>query len=520
MNVRRIGKGASRRGAALMSGLALVCASPVVVAAQQISAVPDAQVEANVLKALAAVPELSAQDIQSSTVYGVVTLSGTVQSESLRTRAENLVARTSGVKKVVDELSLGTPTAASNASGGDEVASAAGEQSSQPALQSDGSYSPQPAQPATPYQGAPPQPSANGGYGAPDPGNGASGNGQPAYGAPQPYPSQPNAGQPAYGQPYGQPSANQPNYSQPGYPQPGYSQPPAGQPGYGQPNGAPPSYSQPGYNNQPGYNQPAYGQPGSQPGYGNQPGYPPNYGQNGPPPAQYGQQGYAAPQPGYAPQGGQQGGVQVTVPAGALLRIRVNRGIDSNHIKPGTPFDGTVLNDVTTTGEVAIPRGASVQGVVVDAKKAGALKGEGELALQINTVTLGGTNFPLTTDLWERQGADKSVRTVNSALGLGVLGAIVGGVAGGGAGAAVGAGVGAGVGVAGSAASPGGRIIVPPEAVLTFHTAQPTVVQTVSEQEMQRLAYAAGPGNGPGAQPVVRRRYSPYYAPAPYPYPY
>ncbi len=506
MNVRRIGKGASRRGAALMSGLALVCASPVVVAAQQISAVPDAQVEANVLKALAAVPELSAQDIQSSTVYGVVTLSGTVQSESLRTKAENLVARTSGVKKVVDELSLGTPSAASNTPGESAGAPAAGDQSSQPALQSDGSYAPQPAQPAAPYEGAPPQQGANGGYGAPDPGNGAPGNGQPAYGAPQPYPAQPNAGQPAYGQPYGQPPANQPGYGQPGYP-------PAGQPGYGQPNGAPPNYSQP------GYNQPAYGQPGAPPNYGNQPGYPPNYGQNAPPPPQYGQQGYAATQPPYAPQGGQQAGMQVTVPAGALLRIRVNRGIDSNHIKPGTPFDGTVLNDVTTTGEVAIPRGASVQGVVVDAKKAGALKGEGELALQINTVTLGGTNFPLTTDLWERQGADKSVRTVNSALGLGVLGAIVGGVAGGGAGAAVGAGVGAGVGVAGSASSPGGRIIVPPEAVLTFHTAQPTVVRTVSEQEMQRLAYAAGPG--PGAQPVVRRRYySPYYAPAPYPYPY
>ena len=502
MKVRTIGRNVPAT-AMLVSGLALAGATTVSAGAQQISAVPDAQVEANVLKALAAAPELSSQDIQSSTVYGVVTLSGTVQTEGMRTRAENLVARASGVKKVVDELTLGTPSAAGTAtSASDETASVASDSGSQAVLQSDGSYAPQPEQPATPYTGTPNQP-ANGAYGQPGPSTSGPGNGQPVYGASQPYSTQPSAGQPPYNQPYGPPPASQPGYSQP----------------YGQPNGAPPTYSQA------PYPQPGYGQPGN----GSQPGYPPAYGQgqNPPPQGAYGQapqgyppppQGYAGPQ-GYAPQGGQQAGVQVTVPAGALLRIRINRGLDSNHIQPGASFDGTVLNDITTTGEVAIPRGASVQGVVVDAKKAGALKGEGALALQINSVTLAGTTYPVVSDLWERQGPDKSVRTVNSALGLGVLGAIVGGVAGGGAGAAVGAGVGAGVGVVGSAASQGGRIIVPPEAVLTFHLAQPAVVRTVSEQEMQRLAYAAGPGAG--AQPVVRRRYyPPYYAPAPYPYPY
>ena len=497
MNVRKLGTKAPGAGARalLAGGLVLAGAAPVGTVAQEVSSVPDAQVEANVLKALAAAPELSSQDIQSSTVYGVVTLSGTVQSEALRTQAENLAARASGVKKVVDELALGNPSSAATANS-DEAASAAAEQNSQqPVLQSDGTYAPQPAQPATPYNGAPPQAAPGYGNGAP-PAPGADG-GQPGYGGAQGYPAQPNG---SYGQPYGQPNGNQPGYGQP------YGQP-NGQPGYGQqPNAGQPGYSQP------GYSQP-YGQPN-----GAQPGYSPAYGQTAPPPPNgYGQQGYA-PQQAYAPQGGQEPGLQVTVPAGALLRIRINRGLDSNHIQPGAPFDGTVLNDVTTTGEVAIPRGAAVQGVVVDAKKAGALKGEGELALQINSVTLAGTTYPLVSDTWERQGPDKSVRTVNSALGLGVLGAIVGGVAGGGAGAAVGAGVGAGVGVAGSAASPGGRIIVPPEAVLTFHLAQPAVVRTVSEQEMQRLAYAAGPG--PGAQPVVRRRYYAPYPPAPYPYPY
>lgn len=449
--------------AMMAGGLTLACLGSVAASGQSISSVPDAQVEANVLKALATAPELSTQDIQSSTVYGVVTLSGTVQSEALRTRAENLSARATGVKKVVDELTLGTPTA-STASPADEPTNQGSDGNGQLVLQSDGTYAPaaSPQQPASPYAG----PMSQGGQGAQD--------AQAAPTSQQPYPNAGNA----------QAQYPAPSNQAPGYGQPGPSQAPYGQPGYGQQAS--------------GYGVPTYPQ-----------------------------QGYAQPQPypagGYAPQGGQAAGLNVMIPSGALLRVRINRGLDSNHIQPGTPFDGTVLSDVAAGGVIAVPRGASVQGVVVDAKKAGALKGEGELALQINSINLGGNAYPVVSDIWEQQGRDKTVRTVNSALGLGVLGAIVGGVAGGGAGAAVGAGVGAGVGVAGSAASPGGRVIVPPEAVLTFHLSQPAPVRTVSEGEMQRLAYGAGPGIG--AQPVVRRRYygpygGPYYRPAPYPYPY
>jgi hypothetical protein len=111
--------------------------------------------------------------------------------------------------------------------------------------------------------------------------------------------------------------------------------------------------------------------------------------------------------------------------------------------------------------------------------------------------------------VWQRTGPDKTASTVNHAVGLGVLGAVVGAVAGGGAGAAIGAGVGAGAGVATSAGSPRGQIILPPESMVTFRTAQPTTVATVSQQEMDRLNYAAGPPAG--QQPRRVRYYSPYY---------
>ena len=72
---------------------------------------PDAQVEASVLKGLAGAPDLANQAITTTTVYGVVTLSGSVESEALRTEAETIASRTAGVQKVIDELTLGAANA-------------------------------------------------------------------------------------------------------------------------------------------------------------------------------------------------------------------------------------------------------------------------------------------------------------------------------------------------------------------------------------------------------------------------
>jgi hypothetical protein len=393
--------------------------------AQNRSTLPDAQIESNVLRALASAPQLSSQNIQSSTVYGTVTLTGNVHDEAMRTTAENLVARAQGVQKVVDELALGdTPPASvgDRSEQGDQGGPPPngqqdGAQNNQMVLQSDGTYAP-----------------AQGQNGAQD--------------------SQPMQGQ----------------------------------------NGAPPPDQQEGQQMQ-GQNAP--------PPEGGQ-------GQQGPPNGRQPMgQNYGPPANGPEIPGGQRAGISVTIPPGSMLRIRINRGLDSNHIQIGTGFDGTVLTDVIADGQVAIPRGANVTGVVIGAKKAGAFKGEGELSLQVNGLTLGGQQYPLNTEVWAENGRDKTGRTVGNTVGTSAFGALLGAVVGGGKGAAIGAGVGAGAGLAGSAASPGGQIIIPPESVLTFRIADPTTVKTVSEREMQRLSYQAGPA-GPVGPPRVRY-YSPYY---------
>jgi hypothetical protein len=448
---------------------------------------PDAQVEANVLKALAGASDLTNQPISTTTVYGVVTLSGTVQTEAMRTEAETIASRTSGVQKVVDEMTLKSDAATAQNSARDN---AAPPQNANLPQQQDEAQNQSPNQARGPDYGpgAPEYRQPYGGQQAPPapPAYGSNGQTQQGYGR-----------QPAYPGGYG------PNDQ----PQQTYSQPPQ-YPGYGQ-------QTQPAYGQQSPY--PGYGQQPQQ-GYGQQPAYPGGYGPNSRQQS-YPQQGYSAPsQPMY---GGQEAGRMVTIQNGALIRVRINQPLDSSHSTPGERFQGVVVSDAVVDGAVAIPRGATVEGIVVDAKPSGALKGRGELSLQLTQLSVGGNTYPLVSDIWAENGGDKTVHTVNStAVGTG-LGALVGAAAGGGEGAAIGAGVGAVIGLGASAASPSGQVYVPAEGLLTFHLAQPATVATVSQMELNRLAQGVGPASGPVR--LVRRYPPPYYGPAyyrPYPYPY
>ncbi len=440
---------------------------------------PDAQIESNVLKVLASAPELSTQDIQSSTIYGTVTLTGTVQTEELRTTAENLVARAQGVQKVVDELTLGNPPAPAG-----EPANAALPAEGQETQAPPQGYQVQQAPQGYQGQQAPPQ-----GYQV-----------QPA---PQGYQGEQGPPQGYQGE-QGPPQGYQ---GQPAPPQ-GYQGQQAPPQGYQGEQGPPP-----GYQGEQGPPQGYQGQPAPPQGYQGEQAPPPGYqGEQAPPPEgrQPMEQGNGQP-PSEAPiPGGQQAGIAVTIPAGAMLRIRINRGLSSNHVRDGEHFDGTVLTDVVAGDYVAIPRGAYITGVVVGAKKAGLFKGEGALSLQVTDVTLNGQVYPLTTSVWAHTGADKMPGTVSNSVGLGAVGALVGAFAGGGAGAAIGAGVGAGAGLASSAATPRGQLIIPPESVLTFQITAPSTVRTLSEREIELLSDQAGPPRsaGPPSNP-----YGYYYGP-------
>jgi hypothetical protein len=260
--------------------------------------------------------------------------------------------------------------------------------------------------------------------------------------------------------------------------------PPPGRPQYG-PGYPPPP---PGYAPPPGY--------GSPPGYGYPYGQQPYYGPQTPPPPQY-----------------QQATGPVTVPQGTLVQLRTAEALESKHAKDGNPVQFTVIRDVAVGGVLAIPRGATVHGVVTEVKNAGALGGSPELALRLTSLDLGGQNYPIDSDQFKVKGPNKTEHTVGNAVGGAILGAIIGGAVGRGEGAAIGAGAGAAAGTATSAATPGPRAWIPAEALVTFHLAAPVTVTPVSQQEAARLAQGLYPG-GPN---LYRRGY--YGYPGPYGYP-
>jgi BON domain len=442
------------------SFIALLALSCVALAQTQPATIPDAQVEASVLKSLAGSPILADQSISTTTVYGTVTLSGSVRDEASRDLAEKLVSTTEGVKKVVDELTIGgaAPAAASASQAPDDSAA----QGSNPNLQSDGTMAP-----SAPQQTAPPTPQEQAQTTPPQ---------QAQTAPPQSYPN---------------------------------SMPPQGYPG----NSAPPQ----GYPDNSAQPQASAQQPPPPPGYG--PYRRPYARPYGPPPSPYGQQPYAYGQQPYAyaqpqPMPPQRGGDPVIVPAGTVLRIRINQALDTRKTAAGTAFDGIVLSDVITGGAIAIPRGASVQGVVTEVHNAGQFKGRGELSLQLTQIALGGQTYPLASTLWQQQGADKTGSTVGNTVGLGAVGAMIGAIAGGGVGAAVGAGVGGVAGLGVSSASRQGEVMIPAEAILDFHLTQPTELTTVSQAELNRL----GAGIPVGAPSQLQRRYIPPPPPPPYYY--
>jgi len=337
-------------------------------------------------------------------------------------------------------------------------------------------------------------------------------NDQNAQGAPSPYSSDSGSQQTADNQPPD--TAPEP----PGPPSAGYPQ----DNGQGYPQNSPQGYPQ---GNAQGYPQDnGQGYPQGYP-QGNAQGYPPNYPQsNGPgyPPPGYGQNQYPPSQrQPYPPQYGQTrrptyelAKGPVTIPAGTLIQLRTSEPVSSKRATEGTPIQFTVIRDVTFGGVLAIPRGATVHGVVAGIRHPGELKGNAELALQLTSLDLAGQSYPLESDLFKVRGPGKGGRTAGNIVGGALIGAIIGGAAGGGGGAAIGAVAGGTVGTAASAATSGPGVWIPAEALVSFHLSAPITVNPVSQEEANRLAQ----GLYPGGPTLHRRGY--YRRPYGYGYPY
>lgn len=169
----------------------------------------------------------------------------------------------------------------------------------------------------------------------------------------------------------------------------------------------------------------------------------------------------------------------IVIPAGTTLTVRTSQGLSTKTTQTGAVFNGSTMSPIRIGGEVVIPAGSDVVGIVKQAKKAGKIKGAAVLSLALESVTVNGHTYNIATEAILQSSTGKGKRSAAVIGGGTGLGAIVGGIAGGGKGAAIGALVGAGAGSVGAATTGNRDIELPAESALTFKLAQPLTLKPV-----------------------------------------
>ncbi len=166
----------------------------------------------------------------------------------------------------------------------------------------------------------------------------------------------------------------------------------------------------------------------------------------------------------------------LVVPAGTSLPVILGQTINSRVNSAGEEFVGTFASDISVDGEVAIPKGTNVSGVITKSKKQGTFKGQADLAIQLRSIRVGGKSYPISSSTYAQSVKGKGKRTAVVTGGGTAVGALIGGLAGGGKGAAIGAGVGAAGGLAASGATGGENVTLAAESRVTFKLTQSVTI--------------------------------------------
>jgi BON domain len=215
--------------------------------------------------------------------------------------------------------------------------------------------------------------------------------------------------------------------------------------------------------------------------------------------------------------------------SGTMVSARLNQALSSDRNQTGDGFTATLEQPVVVNGWVVARRGQTVEGRVVNAQKAGRVKGTSKLEIALTRLTLvNGQQLPVQTQLVQASGGTTKGRDA-SAIGTTTgVGAMIGAMAGRGEGAAIGAGIGAAAGVAGVLLTRGRPTVIPPEALLTFRLGTSADISTlqgqaafrpVNQQDYPQDALQRRPGQAyPQRPPYGYPGYFGYYgAPVYYP---
>jgi hypothetical protein len=220
------------------------------------------------------------------------------------------------------------------------------------------------------------------------------------------------------------------------------------------------------------------------------------------------------PPPGQAPDQGPAPVVppRVRLQAGTFVTVRVDQMLSSDKNAPGDGFSATLTRPLVADGVVVAQVGQMVGGRVVEAQKAGRVKGVSRLGVEIDDLTLvDGQQLPVRTELTNLRGPTSNGRDAAAVAGTTMFGAAVGGAAALGPGAAIGAGAGLIASTVGVLLTRGRPTVIYPESLLTFRLAHEVTIST--ERAPEAFRYVGTPVYG--RPPAAPGQYGPQaqYAP-------
>jgi hypothetical protein len=173
---------------------------------------------------------------------------------------------------------------------------------------------------------------------------------------------------------------------------------------------------------------------------------------------------------------------EITIPAGTILRLRVQNSFGSDTSRVEDPVSATLVTTIRRNGEEVLPAGSTARGFVTSATRSGKVKGRARVGVRFTSITPSRDRdrYSMTTRPWV---AVAPATKKKDALTIGVPaagGAAIGALVGGKKGAGIGALVGGGGGTAAVLSTRGKEIRVGRGATLAVRLIEPLTVRVQS----------------------------------------
>jgi hypothetical protein len=211
----------------------------------------------------------------------------------------------------------------------------------------------------------------------------------------------------------------------------------------------------------------------------------------------------------------------LTLPAGTVVRVRVDEWLSSDQNLAGDSFSVVLDQPIVVDGWVVARRGQAETGQVSQVKNARHV-GTSLLAVDLPELTLvDGQQMPIQTQLSQASAPSTRGRDAATVATTTGVGALIGAIADRGVGAVIGAGIGATAGIIGVTSTRKPATIAP-ETILSFRLQAPVTISTANSQfAFQLVTQTDFDSRASHSRPRMERPGAPRpYYPFPYLYPY